>query len=660
MSARRVRLLLAIYFVLISIIVTTSSSSAQAESTVWLTPPDVTQFPHLTAFLDVHDSQGDFIHGLAPQAVTLQEDGTPVTITEIDELTPGVQLVIAVAPGESFSIRDGMGVSRYEYFLQSFLSTDWALQPAKLDDFSLLTLGGPQLIHTTDLGAIRSTLGSYTPETQDAQPSLEILASAMQVVADPLPNPGMERAILFITSPQETDVTLGLQSILANANQENIHIYVCMLAAPEVFASPGAAQMRDLAEQTRGVFWGFSHDEAVPDLPGLIEPLRYVYQLGYDSQVTTPGTHQLVAQVTSGSETLNSQAQTFELNLLPPTVSLLNTPLEIDRTYSSQPTQTDGGVNADLLPVEQLIRLKLDFPDGYPRPIVQTRLYVDGNAIAQNDSPPFDQLLWDLRPYTQDGTHIMLIEATDSLGMVGKSPEVQVRFSVPSTGQGMIVAISQKRPLILGAGLVVVSSVLVLALIIGGRIRPKPHPGQPNPSRSNGNGRRPSAAQHPVTIRGKPSKETPSVNGINPKPASITPVSWWRRLPWLQRKEEPVHARAYLMPLAGSDEPTLPASLQVVGDEVTLGSDSHQAGLVISDASIDRLHARVQYDGKTYVITDAGTVAGTWVNYEEVPPGGVAIHHMDIIHLGRIGFRFQLSEPGQLRKIIVTPLETRQ
>ena len=62
----------------------------------------------------------------------------------------------------------------------------------------------------------------------------------------------------------------------------------------------------------------------------------------------------------------------------------------------------------------------------------------------------------------------------------------------------------------------------------------------------------------------------------------------------------------------------------------------------------------------SFLITDAGTVAGTWVNYEQVIPKGTVLRHMDIIHMGRIGLRFQLSDPGQPRKIIVTPLEPPQ
>ncbi len=133
--------------------------------------------------------------------------------------------------------------------------------------------------------------------------------------------------------------------------------------------------------------------------------------------------------------------------------------------------------------------------------------------------------------------------------------------------------------------------------------------------------------------------------------------NWRERLPWLTRKEEPTPAMAYLIPLVGSDEPTLPTPLQITTEDVTLGSDPHQASLVITDPSIEGLHARIHHEDKSFLLTDAGSIAGTWVNFEQVTPNGTTLEHADIIHLGRVGFRFKLSEPGQLGKVVVIPLE---
>jgi hypothetical protein len=639
MSGRPGRFLPIITTLLISFLICVGSSSAQSGFTARITPPDTGDFPHLSAFLDVHDPSGEFIHALTPQDVSIQEDGVSLPVTQLVEQTPGVQFVIAITPGASFTIRDSMGVSRFEYLLQGLFAGTWANQPPGVDDFSLLTMGGPQLTHSSDPAALRSALEAYKPEIQDAVPSLEVLAAALQVASDPTARAGMERAII------------------SSASQQSVHIYVWLLAAPEAFESPGINQLRNLAGQTHAAFFAFSHDESVPDLETLLEPLRYIYQLSYDSQVTSPGSHQVAAQVTTASELVTTPQQSFTLDLQPPVPSLLDLPGEIVRTFMGQPTPGVAAVAADLLPAERVLKIKVTFPDGYDRSLTLMRLYVDGAIAAENTQPPFDQLVWDLRPYTQDGVHVVVVEATDNLGLVGKTGETSVRISLPSTVQGMFIAVSQKKPLLLGATAIVAASILVLVLILGGRIRPRLHPGQVR------NGVSATEKTRPAGYRSLSSLPKDQVTPPD-KTASAVPMreppnskGWFERLPWVRHEEVLTPARAYLIPLVGFDEPTIPAPLQITTDDISLGSDPNRANLVIDDPSIEGVHARIHLEGKSFLITDAGTVAGTWVNYEQVASSGTQLRHMDIIHLGRIGFRFQLSEPGQLSRIIVTPLE---
>ena len=220
-------------------------------------------------------------------------------------------------------------------------------------------------------------------------PNLEVLAAALQVASDPIARPGMERAILFITPPQGSDVSLGLQSIISSANKQNIHIYVWLLAAPEVFR---IARNQPAAQPGRPDAWRFfrfSRDEPVPDLETLLEPLRYIYQLGFSSQVTAPGTHQVIGQVTTSAGMITTSPQSFELNFELPAPTMLDIPGEIVRTFAVQPTPGTAAISADLLPEEQVLNIKVAFPDGYDRPLTLTRLYVDGAVAAENSHHSF-------------------------------------------------------------------------------------------------------------------------------------------------------------------------------------------------------------------------------------------------------------------------------
>jgi hypothetical protein len=636
-------------------------SKAQTAFTATLTTPDTSDFPHLSAYLDVHDPAGAFVHGLSPQNVTMLENDLQVPVSDLQEQKPGVQFVIAITPGDTFTIRDPQGRSRYEYLLQGLLAGTWVNQPSGSDDFSLLTLGGPQLTHSSDPGALQSTLEKYLPDENQTIPSLEVLASALQVASDPTSSPGMERAILFITPPQNAEVSLGLQSIISSASQQNIHIYVWMIGSQEVFDLPETDLLRNLAGQTGGTFFAFSHDEPVPDLESFLEPLRYIYQLGYDSQITTAGSQQVAAQVTVGSEQTTTQPQPFELDLQAPVPMLLDPPVEIVRSFLNEPTPGIASVEADFLPTEQNIKIQVTFPDGYDRSLTHTSFYVDGALISENTSAPFDRFVWDLRPYTQDSVHTLTVEAVDNLGIIGNSDETSVKIIVPTTTQGVMVAVSQKRPLLVAVVVFISATILVLVLILGGRIRPKPHPGQVSLSADPFKKTRPVGYRERMRQLRDPVTQPVKIASVLPVMQSRTSSKKWSGwIPWVKHKEEPIPSLAYLLPLTGTDETTIPALLRIIADDTTLGRDPLQANLVIADPSIEGLHARIHYEDKSFLITDNGSVAGTWVNYNQIPSMGTQLEHADIIHMGQVGFRFYLAEPSQLKKVVVTPLEPDQ
>jgi predicted component of type VI protein secretion system len=76
---------------------------------------------------------------------------------------------------------------------------------------------------------------------------------------------------------------------------------------------------------------------------------------------------------------------------------------------------------------------------------------------------------------------------------------------------------------------------------------------------------------------------------------------------------------------------------------------------------VEGLHARLvrQEDG-SFRLIDQGSVAGTWVNYAEVPEEGQVLQHGDLIHFGRVGFRFTLRLPQNVSKPVTTLQENQK
>ncbi|MBN2147954.1 MAG: FHA domain-containing protein [Anaerolineales bacterium] len=621
-------------------------------------PVTIADFPRISTYLSVLDQEGRFAHGLTIEAVRVLEDGFELPVSEMVEQHPGVQFALAISPGPSFDIRDVQGVTRYQYLSEAMLSWQWEESPQGMDDLSLVTPEGDLILHTDSPGELISALQDYQPGGQDAVASLQALVRALDTISNGPARPGMGAAILFITAPQSEDVAEGLLTLAARATQQGVRIYVWVIAAPEVLGTPEILPLQALAEQTGGHLQGFSGSEILPELDSLLEPLRHSYYITYTSQVNSSGEHQVTFLATVGDEQATSPVQTFDIDLQAPIPSLVALPLEIQRTFATQTTPASVDSPPELTPEEQDVQINITFPDGYERPLERTALYIDGELIAENTVEPFDLFSWDLRGYQEAGTHSLKVEVVDSLGLSSQSSEVNVQIGVPRPEQGIVAALERQRGLVIGIIVLICGAVLALVLVVGGRIQPRAVLGRQFVRKRSASGR---SHRKPSSVQGMPASTDPVTQIVeildeaNPQDRRRWD-SWVEHLPWTQRQTIPKPA-AYLTPLSGMEDATLTAPYPIGSEEVTLGQDEKQATFVVNDPSVDPIHALLKREDGSYWLSDAGSTAGTWVNYAPISEQGKALAHNDLIHIGRIGFRFTLREPGQMRKPIAIPQE---
>jgi hypothetical protein len=106
-----------------------------------------------------------------------------------------------------------------------------------------------------------------------------------------------------------------------------------------------------------------------------------------------------------------------------------------------------------------------------------------------------------------------------------------------------------------------------------------------------------------------------------------------------------------MVPLSDSNQEGSNPPIAITSERVTFGRDDGQADQVIEDDSVESLHARLQRESKgVFRLSDEGSIAGTWVNYSPVPKEGTILEQGDLIHLGRVGFRFIMRDPHRVRK----------
>jgi hypothetical protein len=609
------------------------SAHAQSGAYATLDAPDLESFPRVEAYLEVHDAQGNFIHGLQVDQIAILEDGHSLPVGEIHELRPGVQVVVVLNPGSSFGIRNNQAISRYDYLKEAL--RNWAIsrQGSTIDDWSLLITGGPSISHVSDPAQLVSTLDSEQIDPRSAVPSLDTLFRGVSIASDPSPLPGMARVILFITPPPEADTLQSLENISVQASEQDVAIFVWMVSSPGAFATQSVEKLRDLSNQTNAKFFAYTGEEELPNPEEYLEPLRSIYHLVYQSNITENGSHQLLARIQLADGPIETNVQNFDMEVQAPQPAFVSPPLEIQRKLVSGKDENEA--TPELSPKEANLQVVFDFPDGHMRPLLKSELYVDGSPASENLEPPFDQFTWKLDQFTSDGTHQLQVRATDILGLTGSSIEIPVRISVETQSQDPLAAIRGNLPLLGGLTAVLAGAVLTLLLILGGRLRPR-------------------ALRAARNQRRRPDPVTQSVQIENEPPARRLP-NWVNRLSWSQRSAAP-QAFAFLTQISDTENPSTEPPIPITSEETTIGNDPKQATLILDHPSIEGVHAhlrRQQEDG-AFRLADAGSIAGTWVNYAPISKEGIKLEHGDLIHIGGIGFRFTLRQPGQVRKPVVT------
>ena len=627
---------------LVGLLVLTASASAQTSASASLSPPQTDAFPRVRTYLDVHDAQGSFINGIQASQVTVLENSQPLPVAEFEMLRPGAQIVLVMNPGPPFGIRDSQGTTRYEMIATALV--DWAKsrRGTSIDDYSLLAAAGPELTHLSDSSELVSALGSYQPDAEAATPGLEILLRAIDISADTPPRPGMERAVLLVTPPLQGDISFGVQELLSRAQALHVHIYVWFVAPPEAIDLPSARLLTELTQQTSGQFFTFSGNEAIPNPETYFEPLRSIYLLGYDSKIASGGAQELSVEIRQGDLTLTTPPVTFNFDLRPPDPAFISPAAEILRALPAgrKVTLWEQASADELTPKEQELEVLVDFPDGQKRPLVRTALYVDGALEDENTAPPFEGFTWDLSRYTASGQHILQVEAQDSLGLKGTSIQVPVQVMVDLPKANPMGRLLLRWPALTGLTVLLLGAGVLLALVLTGRIHP-----------------------HRLALRGL--RRLPRLSR-KPQPAARNEPTrphlphWVNRLQWPQRRLNP-KAEAFLSFLPDSAEKLSVAPISITASEITFGLDPSLASFVLDDPSVEGLHARLvrQEDG-SFLLSDQGSVAGTWVNYAEVPAEGQVLQHGDLIHFGRVGFRFTLRTPQKMSKLVVTLQEGRK
>ncbi|MCL4270483.1 MAG: FHA domain-containing protein [Anaerolineales bacterium] len=625
---RKPFLILLIVGILLSIV--PGAQAQQNSASVILYNADANTFPTVTAYVDVFDAQKIFASGLQPEAVSAIENGQPLPVDSFLEVAIPLQLVVAVNQGEALDARDANSITRFQRVSQ--VITQWAeSRPADLpDDLSLVSQAGPVINHASAAEFVVG-LSGFQPDMRTAIPNLQSLVTALDVVSAQTPRLGMKRAVLFITPQMENaDLAASLEPLIQRAVESNIRIFVWYVDANTTFTNTSAAIFNNLAIQTGGSMFQYSGTERFPDLEAYFSGLRRTYMLSYTSRLSTSGEYSLAIQANvPSSGTVTSGEQRFALDIQPPNPFLVTTALQITR----QAPEEDPFNTEMLLPETQELEIIIEFPDGHPRQLTRTTLYVDGTIVDENTSEPFDVLTWDLKAYSSSGEHQVMVEAVDVLGLSKTSMPVPITVTVIKPPSGPLALLAKYRtPITFGA--IILAGLVLFLILLSGRVR-LPTLRKVREERRAQN----DPLTQPIHVVAEEPITTPDSKKKAAKRRTLSKKT-------AADSKSNVDAAASFIRLNPDGQFAAVPPIPLAEKEIVLGTDPVHCTLVMDDPSLSSVHARIrQTDDGGYLLQDNNSIGGTWVNYEPVQRDGYRLKHGDMVNFGQLAYRFMLKTP---------------
>lgn len=590
-----------------------SFAYAQGGAKLLLLGPDTSNFPLISVQIKPAAPVGQPEPVLDLAQLTVYENEKETPALSLEKARQGVNFSLVINGGRDLDIRDTEGISPYDN-IHTVLA-DWASSrtSAREDDWSLFTHQGNPVRQSSDPEEWVAALAEYQPNFRMLSSDLTGLETAIGSSRERVVHFGVDKAVLFITIPPTPEQIIPLLSLAEEAGSSGIRVSVWLVGDPYFLTNDQGGALVSLAERTGGQFYYYNGIDPIPDPETYLAELGFSYALSYQSNLRETGTYPLRIEAVTQDGIASGESLPFYVQVLPPNPILLSPPTEISRKEDVESANTIGG----LMPDQVKIEIMVEFPDGHPREIVASRLYVDGVIVDERKEAPFESLTWDLSSVTEPGEKLIQVAIEDVLGLAARTILTPVRVDVPISAPQP--EHSMQTIGLLAAGLVLLATFLVLAYRLI--------------SRSWQRWGQPSLRMRLFSTGMEPGRQSDRSS----------------------ETDRVTYAR--LIPLNAPIRDALDTAIPLDQPDMTFGCDPDRADWVLNNPDISNLHARIfQQDGSLW-IKDLQSASGTWVNYVRIGTQPVQIKGGDLIHFGLYGFRFTMENQPSLNNVTITKYE---
>lgn len=583
--------------ILICFILPVKLAHAQLIPDIITESPQLSDFPYLSIIFKIRDVNGQPVQQVNKDQITIYEDDKAVDFQDVTVIRGGVHFILAVNADRQLGLRDINGISNYEYLMSAIDNWHKDLSPTDQDIWSFMVNQGKSITSLDNSDTWYGIVKSYQPDMRNAVGNLASLSTSIDLAKTYSKSIPLDQVMLYITPVPSTDDLEKLIDLRQGAIASGMHVNIWMIGNENDLNSNRGQALYDLAKSTGGSFFLFPDHGTIPNPQNYLDPFGIYFKASYLSGIITSGRHSVSIGLKNETQDLRSESQEFNITVLPPSPIFLSPPIEILRTLGVQDADS-GNLPLDI----RTLKVMIEFNDQHPRNLKSLQLYQDGVLVTEQTTPPFGSLSWDVSGITETTMVNLQLKLEDEIGLSGSSAILPVNVVVENLDTGSDHNLSARNTF-------KYISFSLIAIIVAGTIIF-------------------------FLTRGHKDQKHRKVNILPGKLSSGQPTA--------QKFDQATSAMLTWMDKDNHPRDIKPIFIQQTSQ--VIGRDPQKSNIIIDDRSVDMAHAKIEYDPKQgFRLSDLGSIAGTWVNYAPVSQFGVILENLDLIHFGRVAFRFTIG-----------------
>lgn len=577
-------------------------SPAHAQEQIQIVNVDTSQFPTVQFNL----ATGGVVPNL--DNMTMRENGVPITDFTVNSVPVGIDVVMVLDANETYAELDGGDSTRLERVQESINRfAAQMMNPVGLDRITIIapnesyTSGQFLVENATNPADIFAAINSYNPINLGVTPLNEMMMLALDHAVARQEN-GRFQTLLLFTDGAQLNRQLDSGALTAFAQTIQLPLHVAILGAQADSNEIGNAAL--LYEPTGGNYLHLPSGAEADSLYRQWLNRASQPQISYTSPQKQNGRYTISLNI--GQLAISTE---YELALQPPIVTV-----QLAESTIRRVGQRVDSLLTELEPMRGDVPVEIAWPDGTARQLRSLTLFVDGEPQPPTPllapSPDGVYVLdWNFRSLGA-GEYRLTAEAVDELGYSATSSPffvtVVVERPLPPTATPIPTATPEAPPLFTMPAteqIVTTLELVGLAVLVTGAL---------------------------LWVQGRRRKQTAPVL------AEVVVEE--------KKEESAVSAPPTVAFLERLDGKADAPKIQLDTDNITIGRDMQVVQVVVDDATVSRLHARIRKHADGYWLYDEGSTQGTFLNFERLGLAPRSLNNQDRIDIGRVPFRFCLVQ----------------